>query len=607
MAEMYTYQPIFQYGAVGDSLNGFRDSEIAQQSAKELLNFYITEMGTLKVAKQYKERPLLTDARADETIIEKLNTKYDFFIIITQHRIITYKKETLVKIDQIDGFNLDETCNINIVNNLLFIKEKQDVSVLTFSETGDLGTTNYFDIVQLPFQQKQDVAFDVYQCFSIDGKVRPELMTTFTKDAELKIDENGIVYLKNSNLKIDRIYEQYKSVITTDQINGATNGLVFIVFRNFQASSGDISYHLGNTKISFTDRTKDDKYGSYYYTKASPKCYGKLIYGVLENFLKDKNKVMDIVEFQSRLVIATNEKIYFSKILDYENFVPSLEADAPFFIKPSIIDGNQPNIKKMVVGNGLYIVCEEGIIVGGYGSTINGINMSNIHIAGNSKPSHLTTLIEDIFYYVDTSGLLRAIIPNFESGIIRFANVIVEKYNYEKLEILRISRGSINEDNVLFVTLKGKDFFRIYNEVEKGLFRKFDISFNNIKSIIGYNYDIINGTNYYELTDKNVLNSKLVLNVPFIKNSKGIFLNDFSSTYRRIVTNVYSGDKNAIKGVSINNYPIQNLGDELKGDYSIYDFNGTLPVIDLTINIKTKETNNTIELRGINSLVCLGN
>ena len=241
MAEMYTYQPIFQYGAVGDSLNGFRDSEIAQQSAKELLNFYITEMGTLKVAKQYKEKPLLTDAGADETIIEKLNTKYDFFIIITQHRIITYKKETLVKIDQIDGFNLDETCNINIVNNLLFIKEKQDVSVLTFSETGDLGTTNYFDIVQLPFQQKQDVAFDVYQCFSIDGKVRPELMTAFTKDAELKIDENGIVYLKNSNLKIDRIYEQYKSVITTDQINGATNGLVFIVFRNFQASGGDIS------------------------------------------------------------------------------------------------------------------------------------------------------------------------------------------------------------------------------------------------------------------------------------------------------------------------------------------------------------------------------
>lgn len=608
MAEMFTYQPIFQYGAVGDSLNGFRNSEIAEQSAKELLNFYITEMGTLRVAKQYEKHNLITDGSGSEVVLEKLNTKYNFFLVVTSNRIISYNKDTLAKVNEISGLNFDKTCNINMFNDFIFVKSKNNaINVLQVNSNGQIGRTNYLSLIQLPFTQKQDVAFDVYQCFTKDNKIRPELMTTFTKEAELKIDGSGHIFLKNVGIKIDRIYEQYKSVITEEQINGATNGMTFIVMRNYQLGSGALGYHLGNTKISFTGRTKDDKYGSYYLTGATPQSEGKLIFGVLENFLKDQSKIIDIVEFQSRLAIATDEKIYFSKILDYDNFVPSLDTDGAFFIKPSVIDGNQPNIKKLVVGNGLYIVCEEGIIVAGYGSTITGTNMSNVHIAGNSKPSYLTALIEDIFYYVDNNGLLRAIIPDFESGVVQFANIIIEKYDYSKVNITAISRGNINEDNVLLVTIKETDKFRVYNKVEKGIFRKFDIVLTNDGSIIGYNNDIICGRSYYRLTNKNMNNARVVLNVPYISNSKGIFLNDFTSTYRRIVSNIYTVNKLAIKGVSVNNFPIQNLGDVSKGDYSIYDFSGTLPIIDLTININTKQTEDIIELRGINTLVCLGN
>lgn len=613
MSMFKTYQSMFNYGETGDSLNGFRNSEISTQSAKSILNFYISEMGTLRLAKQYEKYNIIPSLRSGEYIIYKLNTKYDFFFIFTQSRIISINKNNLNKIDEINinGLNdvLDENSNINIFNNFIFVKDKNKMCyIFGFDNTGNIGTTNFFDTIELPFQQKQDVSIDIYQCFTVDNKIRPELMTSFSKDAEIKIDSDGNIFLKNSGLKIDRIYEQYKSLISVDQIAGATNGLVFAVFKNFQISKDDLGYYLGNKKIIFEGRTKDDKYGSYYYTKASPKPMsdgGKLIYGILENFLKDKTQVMDMVEFQSRLVISTTEKLYFSKILDYNNFTPSLDSESGFFIKPSIIDGNQPNIKKIVSGNGLYIVCSEGIIVAGYGSALNGVNMSNVRIAGNSQTTSLVSLIEHTFYYVDKNGLLRAIVPDFTSGVIKFANVIVEKYDYTKNNIKFISKGTINEDNSLILTPKSTQTMRIYNTMQDGLFRKFSIKFDNTYPIFGHNNDIISGISYYKLTNKNMNSAKIVLNMPYIDNSKGIYLNDFSATYRRLVFNIYSKNKSSIKGITVNNAPIQKLGDQSKGDYSIYDALRTISIVDVTLDIKTTETEDVIEIRGINGIVAI--
>lgn len=606
-----TYQSMFNYGETGDSLNGFRDSEISTNSAKSLLNFYISEMGTLRLAKQYEKHDIIPSLRSGEYIIYKLNTKYNFFIIFTQSRIITINKSTLTKISElnINGGNsiLDETSNINIFNERIFIKDKnKNCYIFAFNDSGLLEVSNFFDTIKLPFQQKQDVSIDIYQCFTIENKVRPELMTSYAKDTEIKIDSNGDIFLKNSGLKIDRLYEQYKSLISVDQIAGATNGMVFAVFKNFQETKNTLGYYLNNKQIVFEGRTKDDKYGSYYYTKAKPiSTEGKLIYGILENFLQDRKQIMDIVEFQSRLVIATTEKMYFSKILDYDNFVPSLDSESGFYIKPSVIDGNQPNIKKLIPGNGLYIVCSEGIIVAGYGSSLNGVNMSNIKIAGNSQPTNLVSLIEDIFYYVDENGLLRAIVPDFNSGIIKFANVIVEKYDYTKNDIKFISKGIINEDNSLIVTPKTTNTMRIYNTIPDGLFRRFSINFDNTYPIFGFNNDIISGVSYYKLTNKNMLNASFILNVPYIDNNKGIYLNDFSSTYRRLALNIYSPNKSSIKGIKINDVPMQTLGDKTKGDYSIYDNLRTIPIIDVKVDISTNSDNNTIEVRGINGIVAV--
>ena len=604
-----SYQAIFDKGVVGNSLDGFRNSEIATQSAKELLNFYISEMGTLRVAKQYEELPLIPQAKSGEYVVSRVNTKYNFFIIFTQSRIISINKTTLTKIQEINvsgGSNvLNETCNINVFNNFIFVKDiNKNVYVFAFEENGNLGTTNFFDTIKLPFQNKQDVGIDIYKCFTYGSEIRPELMTTYVKDAELKTDDSGVIYLKNSGIKIDRVYVQYKSLISKDQITGAKEGLTFAVMKSYQEPEGDLKYHLDNSPIDFGGKTDDNKYGGFYFTTATASKSGKLIFGILENFLKDKTKIMDMVEFQSRLAIATEDKLYCSKILDYNDFVPALTEDAGFFIKPSIIDNNQPNIMKLVAGNGLYIVCSEGIMVAAYNSVLSALSSSNIKIAGDSQPTYLTALIEDTFYYVDKNGFLRAIVPNFTTGIIRFANIIVEKYDYTRDNIKHIYKGNINEDNVLIVVPKDRDVIKVYTALPDNLFRYFNIEFKKDFPVFGYSDDLISGQSYYRLTQKNMTEAKLILNMPFIQTrEQGIYLNDFKATYRRLVLNIYAPTREDIEGVSINKEPIQKLGTDSYGNFNIYDFMKTISIIDTTIDIKTNQTEETIEVRGINGFI----
>ena len=331
---------------------------------------------------------------------------------------------------------------------------------------------------------------------------------------------------------------------------------------------------------------------------------GYIVFGILENFLKDKTKIMDMVEFQSRLAIATEDKLYCSKVLDYNDFVPDMTDDAGFFVKPAIIDNNQPNIMKLVAGNGLYIVCSEGIMVAAYNSVLSALSSSNIKIAGDTQPTYLTALIEDTFYYVDKNGSLRAIVPNFNTGIIRFANIIVEKYDYTRNNIKYIYKGNINEDNVLIVVPKDRDILKVYTALPDNLFRYFNIEFKKDFPVFGYSDDLISGQNYYRLTQKNMSDAKIILNMPFIQTKEqGIYLNDFKATYRRLVLNVYAPTRNDIKGITINKQPIQNLGTENYGNFNIYDFMKTISIIDTTIDIKTNQTEETIEVRGINGFI----
>lgn len=608
MLNVQDYQSIFPYGEVGNSLNGFRDSEISNKSAEEIKNFYISNMGTLRVAKQYENSPLITDLGPNEYIIQQKETKYDFFFIFTQLRLFVFNKETRVKINEylLSDLNItpvDISSNINLFTDFISIKSADDtLSVLGFNASGDVGTTNFFDTIELPFSKKQDVSIDIYRCFKVGTEIRVELLTNYNGNAKLEIKSNEL-YLYNSQIKIDRIYKQYKSAITKDQITDPVEGMVFMVFKNFQKTEGDLTYHLKNQPITFGAETDDAKYGSAYYTDLTTSdCFGNLVYGILENFTADTTKIVDITEFQSRLIISTEDKIYVSKILDYNNFVPTTQTDGAFFLKPSTINGNQPIIKRIISGNGLYVLTSEGIVVTGYGGTFSAA-VPNVKIAGNTPATKLAVLIENVFYYVDEKGILRAIIPNFESGIIDFSNVIVEQYDYRKDQVQHLSKGIIDEQNILIITPTTDTYMKIYSPVENGLFRKFSIEFDCNCPIIGIGHDILSNNSYFRLTEKNMKKCKLIMNLPFLQTKDdGIYLNDFKVTYRKLVLNIFSVNKKAIKGVSISDHPIQNLGTDT-GNYNLYNFHATIPIVGMSIDLETTETEEIVEIRGINRFV----
>ncbi|MGL5405359.1 MAG: hypothetical protein ACRDAX_00950, partial [Propionibacteriaceae bacterium] len=345
-------------------------------------------------------------------------------------------------------------------------------------------------------------------------ELRPEIMASFDNNLELNVS-GGKVYIKNLGVEVKRIYKQFKTSLTKDDLTGIAEGDTFLVFRNYKVAEGDAYYHFGNSKVTFTGETEDAKYGSSYFTGSSTNgASGLLVYGILENFLGD---IVDIVEFQSRLVIASSEKVYFSKSLDYNNFVPEVENDGAFFIKPATIDGNQPYITKLSSGTGLYVTCKAGIIVIGYGSHLTPTNsMNSVRIAGNSPTSKISDLVEDDFYYVDATGMLRCILLNVDSGVVQFTNNIAEKYSFKRGNIKNVSKGVVNEANVLIVTPYDAAEIRIYSKIDENLFRKYSIEFDNTYPVWGYNENIVSGTAYYDLTELNMDKAELVLNIPAV-------------------------------------------------------------------------------------------
>lgn len=603
---MQLLKNIFRYGATGTALDGFRDSEIADQSTHTLNNFYISEMGTLRVAKKYAPTPLNCD------LLKFKDTKYSFFIGLTSTELITFRKTDKVIVSRLaHGLAIsDHTVNFNIFNDFLFLQGNNGVKVFAINSGGALGTTNFFDTIKLPFQNKQSVKVDYYKVFEIDlnstKELRPELMATYDDNLDLEVRSDGNVYLKNLNVKIDRLYKQFKASITKDDITGIAVGQTYIVFRNYKVEEEGAYYYFGNTKVAFTGETKDSKYGSEYFTGATANgANGLLVYGILENFL---GKVKDIVEFQSRLVVASDEKIYFSKSLDYNNFVPGTNTEDAFFIKPSPIDGNQPNIYKLTAGTGLYVTCEKGVVVIGYGSHLTpASSMSSVRIAGNSPTTKISTLVEDDFYYIDAVGQLRCILLNVESGVVQFTNNIAEKYTFKRGNIKSLSFGVVNEDNVLIATMSDSNHIKIYNKIEGTLFRSYTIEVDTSKPIWGYNENLIAGDKFLALTNINVAKASMVLNMPnVVMKGRGAFLNDYELKYDRIVMNILN-ENNAILGVTIKSRelqdkPLQNVS-IVGGNYSIYNLMSTISVIHPEIEIYTNETSDVIELRGINLML----
>ncbi|MGL6024550.1 MAG: hypothetical protein ACRC0F_08040 [Cetobacterium sp.] len=591
---------IFKYGEVGTAVDGFRESEISQQSANSIENFILTEMGTLKVAKQYEKIRIVDD---NEPIQKHMDTKYHFFIVVTGNHIYTIDKNSLVKISSLaHGLPINHESNGSVFNDFLFLKGNNNTyNVFAFNASGAIGTTNFNDTIELPFLKLTRMDVDYYKVFNptigTETKLSPELMRSFGGDLEVYV-KDGKLLIANLDVPIDRIYKAFKAGLSKDDMTSPADKHNYLIFRNYKTPVGNEFYYAGNTKLEFTGPVDDPIYGSVYYTTASPEgARGVLRFGEMEDFRKD---VVDFIEYQSRLVIATREKMYFSKTLDYNNFVPGTSTADAFFLKLSPIDGNQPSIMKLSSGNGIYVTSEKGVMVVGYNTSLSpSTSMGSVYIAGNSEPTKASAVIENSFYYIDKKGLLRCILTAPVNGVIAFSNEVAEKYKNDRNLFKWVTRGYVNEANTCVCTGAKDSNLYIYERIGDGIFRHVRLNFDNEYPVFGYNGNFVSGTSMYRLTDKNYKRAKLVNNMPDVKTpTRGHFLMDFEMDYHRIVLNVLS-PTGSMRGVRLNGNPFQNLQRQVK-DYNIYDYNGSLNVTNLTIEMETNETEQPVEIKGIN-------
>ena len=141
MAKTWNRSNFFRNGEVGNRLNGIRESEIYEYSANKLTNWYITETGNLKAAKKYLGIGLVNDE-----ILEVIDTRYNFFVVVTTRELVSFDKITKIPISRlVHGLGLNKDSNISVFENQIFTSVENTATggyrnnVYSFPKTGILG------------------------------------------------------------------------------------------------------------------------------------------------------------------------------------------------------------------------------------------------------------------------------------------------------------------------------------------------------------------------------------------------------------------------------------------------------------------------------------
>ncbi|MBR8748693.1 hypothetical protein IX317_000352 [Fusobacterium sp. DD29] len=600
---------MFTYGEVGERLGGIRESEIYQQSAQIIEDLVINEMGNLKIAKQFKSTPFNYDFK------EIIDTKYAFYIcVMADNKVCTFKKNN-GQIGSLISENSSTVSNIKVikmVDDKLFVIG-DTTKVYEFNkDNGQVGVSNFLDLIKLPMKNKEVLKIDVYRTYQVQNEMRVSLLGSYENP---RFDTtSGTIKIDGTNTTLTRIYPEYKASVTNENIEGLSNGLTFGVMRNFYKTDNNKKFYIGNTEITFTGEKNDSKYGGKYFTGISGKGNGVLKYGEL---IKINEGLTTVGLYQDRLIIIHNGTFYFSKKSDYFDFTNDIKTDSAFYFKPTPIDNIFPEIYDMYIGDKIYIPNSRGVYVISTNNILSN-NSYGVFIASelpaniNAKYTYKNNcvLLNNTFYYLTENNELRSIeqIPT-SVGIENYTSGIVEKYEIVN-KFDSIYKFKYNNKYYLMARRDTqKDKIYMYEQLDYKLFRRFSLKLSNGESVLAkkkeYNHLVIIGDNI--ITDNAILkestingNGRLRINPPFMKSEKGgSYSNDYSSRVVRVFIKVLNQDKEAIKGIKINNTLITKnaIEDDL---FSVFKIETSFPVLNgFDIGIISNENDKIFEILGI--------
>nr|DAF89179.1 MAG TPA: PROTEIN complex, DNA ejection, VIRAL.33A [Podoviridae sp. ctP1X6] len=601
---MFTTNNIFNYGETGERLGGIRDTEIYQQSAQRIENFVINEMGNLKIAKKLKEYAVNGLPINIEHIFD---TKHNFYITVGNETVVTIKKDFENNNSPLlYQHNIGNFSNISYADEKLFVIDNTgNVKVLEFNQDGNIGASNFMNLLKFPVQEKQELTIDLYKIYQIGNDLRVTLIGTYNSPS-LSV-RSGRIFLSSSTLQIERLYLQYRTFSNINDIAGAhVNMVVGVLHRYFPETNGN--YIIGNTPVKLGS---SDSITSIQSLSGSGDVQGgEFSYGKIINF---NSGIVDVGIYRDRLYFIKENTFYFSEISNYFNFRNGIRQSDPFFFKPTPINNVFPKVIKAETGNKIYVATNKGVYVISAYQTFSSTSYS-VFVASEIPCREAGVLIKDDFYYISTENSLKCVqmIPNAQ-GYESYSVVDVEKYDIytecEKIEKLKY------DDRLMLVATKKKkgsneiifNKLCLYQALEFNLFRRFtiNIDFSIEKGkLLSLDKYLVKDKSFFRECDNNVAKAFLRMNTPAITTKiGGRYGNDYSSQVERVFVKVLNQDQEAIKTVKIAGTSIEKFPGE-DDLFSVFRLDKSFPILNgYDIEVITKENDKIFEILGIDTSI----
>ena len=585
----------FTFGAVGERISGFRTSEIYANSAKEIRNLLITDMGTLKVAKSFTNFVL----NITGTVLKTAETSENTYIILTSTNLYLINKQNN-SINKAIQHSLGENADASLIGKeILCLFDRTGNTQVKFYNIKDFSdkTLN----LKYPIKDKEVVELAIYRISKdpIDEKkLRLTQMSNFL-NPKIKL-KGGNIYLTQSDIQIKRIYIDYNVNPQIDYFNGAVDGDIYAILRTTSEVKDGKSYIIDNTKVAFGALTFDDKYkGKYFTNMTGSDADGIFVFGNLVDITKPTNASF----YQDRMVFYVDNYIYFSKLREFEDFRNDVYTDSPFFIQLNPINNTIGTLKDFVSANGLYVLTTAGIYVIGYGTmTLTPASISStVVVATDMQVGDSYEVVDNILYFINGNNVLKSLILDRSSQQLAFRVHTVDKYSSKPLfkDITKISVE--DKDYLMARSLDNKTMYLIESIDYEGLFRKTALDFNFENKAFGLTDRFVIGNKVFKVGSNNYDVALIVMNPPALQGDS--ILVDNSSKIESLAIKVINENNSAIKGVILNGTNIQNLASEYD-QYNIYrkrsnDKIGT----SYSIKILSNENDKIIELQTLQILV----
>lgn len=225
---------------------------------------------------------------------------------------------------------MNKDSNISVFENQIFTSVENTATggywnnVYFFDKTGLLGISNYLETILTPLKDREKMAVDIYRVYN-----KPNVGIVLEKlsvkdDFIIQTNADWEIFLKETGIKIQRIYCQYKSTVAYSDLepslagNTLVVGSTIAVMHNFQSADSVKNYMVGNQRVTLNYAAYDPVVWVILYRINSGTrntLWGPIVSGSLEfgEVVPLSGDVVDVAVIQNRLAVIKNDVIYFFK------------------------------------------------------------------------------------------------------------------------------------------------------------------------------------------------------------------------------------------------------------------------------------------------------